>query len=100
MAKKKNNIKKNNSAKNKKKTQNKEKMNKSVFLYGNPNKEKMNILKKQQTDYIHAINYYIDFLYNTNNYDVDVFLSILNNATNSPLLRQIEKKLRKNTNLK
>lgn len=100
MAKKKNNIKKNNSAKNKKKTQNKEKMNKSVFLYGNPNKEKMNILKKQQTDYIHAINYYIDFLYNTNNYDIDVFLSILNNATNSPLLRQIEKKLRKNTNLK
>ena len=100
MAKKKNNIKKNNSAKKKKKTQNKEKMNKSVFLYGNPNKEKMNILKEQQTSYIHTINYYIDFLYNTNNYDVDVFLSILNNTTKSPLLRQIEKKLRKNTNLK
>ena len=91
MAKKKTNIKKNNGAKKKKKTQNKEKMQKSVFLYGNPNKEKMNILKEQQTDYINAINYYIDFLHNTDNYDVDVFLSILNNTTKSPLLRQIEK---------
>ena len=100
MVKKKNNIKKNNGAKKKKKTQNKEKMQKSVFLYGNPNKEKLSILKEQQTDYINAINYYIDFLYNTDNYDVDVFLSILNNTTKSPLLRQIEKDLRKNTNLK
>ena len=41
------NIKLNNKAKKKKKTQNKEKMKKSVFLYGNPNKEKLNILKEQ-----------------------------------------------------
>ena len=94
------NIKLNNKAKKKKKTQNKEKMKKSVFLYGNPNKEKLNILKEQQTNYINAINYYINFLYNTDNYDIDVFLSILNNTTKSPRLRQIEKKLRKNTNLK
>ena len=94
------NIKLNNKAKRRKKTSKKIKMKKSVFLYGNPNVEKRNLLKQQQDDYTNAINFYLSVLYDTSNYDVDTYLSILNNTTKSPYLRELEKKLRLKTNLK
>ena len=94
------NIKLNNNAKKRKKTSKKLKMEKSVFLYGKPNIEKRNILKQQQDDYTNAINFYISVLYDIYNYDVDTYISILNNTTKSPCLRELEKKLRSKTNLK
>ena len=94
------NIKLNNKAKRRKKTSKKIKMKKSVFLYGNPNVEKRNLLKQQQDDYTNAINFYLSVLYDTSNYEVDTYLSILNNTTKSPCLRELEKKLRSKTNLK
>lgn len=101
MAKKKsNNMKQKNKAKHKKDSSVKKKMTKCVILYGNPNKGKRNMLKKQQELYTNALNYYIDFLYNIENYDVETFISILNNSKKSPLLRSIEKNLRPNTKLK
>lgn len=94
------NIKLNNKAKKRKKAVKKLKMSKSVFLYGKPNIEKRNFLKQQQDDYTNAINFYISVLYNISNYDIDTYLSILNNTTKSPQLRELEKTLRKQTNLK
>lgn len=94
------NIKLNNNAKKRKKTSKKLKMNKSVFLYGNPNVEKRNLLKQQQDDYTNAINFYISVLYDIHNYDIDTYISILNNTTKSPKLRELEKILRPKTNLK
>ena len=85
------NIKLNNKAKRRKKTSKKIKMKKSVFLYGNPNVEKRNLLKQQQDDYTNAINFYLSVLYDTSNYEVDTYLSILNNTTKSPCLRELEK---------
>lgn len=98
--KKSNNIKLNNKVKRRKKTSKKLKMEKSVFLYGKPNIEKRNLLKQQQDAYTNAINFYIYFLYDTSNYDIDTYLSILNNTTKSPCLRELEKELRPKTNLK
>ena len=94
------NIKLNNNAKKRKKTSKKLKMNKSVFLYGKPNIEKRNLLKQQQDDYTNAINFYISVLYDIHNYDIDTYISILNNTTKSPKLRELEKILRPKTNLK
>ena len=95
MAKKKpTNIKQKNRAKHKKGKLFDTKMTKSVFLYGMPNAEKRKLLEEQQRLYTNAINTYIDFLYDIHNYDVETFISILNNTTKSPLLRKEEKKLR------
>ena len=94
------NVKLNNKAKKRKKTSKKLKMEKSVFLYGKPNIEKRNLLKQQQNDYTNAINFYISVLYDIHNYDIDTYISILNNTTKSPKLRELEKILRHKTNLK
>ena len=99
-SKKKNTFQRHNNPNRKKYTTKKSKMTKSVFLYGNPNVEKREILKTEQENYTNAINYYILYLYDLRNYGIDTFISILNNATHSPLLRAIEKKLRKDTHLK
>lgn len=99
-SKKKNTFQRHNNPNRKKYTTKKSKMTKSVFLYGNPNVEKREILKTEQENYTNAINYYILYLYDLRNYGIDTFISILNNATHSPLLRAIEKKLQKDTHLK
>lgn len=100
MSKKKNNIQKHNKTKSKKNTVQKKKMDKSVFLYGKPNVWKREILKQDQTNYTNGMNDYMQFLYDTENYDVETFMFILTNTPQSPSLRSLEKKLRDNTNLK
>lgn len=93
-------MKQKNKPKHKKKSVSKETNTKSVFLYGKPNVEKGKLLIKQQTLYTNALNSYIDFLYNIDNYDIETFIEILNNQTKSSLLRKIEKTLRSETTLK
>lgn len=75
-------------------------MDKSVFLYGKQNVWKREILKQDQTNYTNGMNDYMQFLYDTENYDVETFMFILTNTPQSPSLRSLEKKLRDNTNLK
>ena len=75
-------------AKAKKKTKTKTKLTKSAFLYcSNPTVEKLNYLKKLQSEYNDAINKFIDLLSSTDEY---VF-ELLGNKKKDSIIRELEK---------
>ena len=63
---------------------------KSVFLYGNPNKEKLAVLKRIQLSFTALVNQDIKIL----EQEKSVFLQIVKNDKKDPDMRQLEKSMR------
>ena len=74
-------------AKHRKKKVQKTTLMKSVFLYGQPNTDKLKKLIALQTEYTNAINDFITLLSKDNTY----LLEILKNDKKSSVLRALEK---------
>ena len=74
-------------AKKKKTTPFQNEMTKSVFLIGNPNTSKFEVLKNLQAEYTNAVNYFIGLL----NEHKELFLQIVKNDSRDPAMRAFEK---------
>lgn len=78
-------------ARKKKKTSFEAVTNKSVFLYGNPNKNKLDILKQMNVGFRKLVNDNIDMLYDHDN----ITLQLVKNDKKDSLIRILEKRYRK-----
>ena len=77
-------------ARKKKKTEFNNKPVKSVFLYGNPNKGKLDVLWQMERKYVELINFNIEALMNI----PDIHLQLIKNDKKDPYIRSLQKQLR------